>query len=302
VEDNKFTNPEYKAILDACTGWQRDAWLHGCWNIAAGQFFSTFRPAAHIVDHFDDNRGVKWFAALDYGYTHYTVVLLACLDRDDNLFVVGEHAERHWVPQRHAPAIKALFQRHQILIGSPSSQIFDEPLTKGICVGPRSLRRLAHFVAGGDLFGRESNGQTIASQYSSLGLTFRPANTNRVQGWAEIQQRLGDPEAGFPPTLFIHERCRHLLDTLPYLQHDPDQPADVLKINVNEEGLGGDDAADALRYVVATPIRRCYVRKLTGLQSHALRGARPPRASLDAPSRPAIWGAPGSGLPASPAR
>ncbi|MBI5387153.1 MAG: hypothetical protein HZA90_20990 [Verrucomicrobia bacterium] len=52
------------------------------------------------------------------------------------------------------------------------------------------------------------------------------------------------------------QRCRLLLDTLPYLQHDPDQPADVLKTNVNEEGLGGDDATDALRYVVATPIHR----------------------------------------------
>ena len=96
-------------------------------------------------------------------------------------------------------------------------------------------------------------------------MSIRPANTNRLQGWAEIQQRLGDPEAGFPPTLFIHERCRRLLDTLPYLQHDPDHPADVLKINVNEEGLGGDDAADALRYLVATPVHRCDVRKLRGL-------------------------------------
>ena len=84
------------------------------------------------------------------------------------------------------------------------------------------------------------------------------------KGLAEIQQRLGDPEAGFPPKLFIHERCRRLLDTLPYLQHDPDHPADVLKVNVNDDGLGGDDAADALRYLVATPIPRSYVCKLTG--------------------------------------
>jgi len=43
-----------------------------------------------------------------------------------------------------------------------------------------------------------------------------------------------------------------------------DQPADVLKTNTNEEGVGGDDAADALRYMVATESRKLYQRKLTG--------------------------------------
>ena len=71
--------------------------------------------------------------------------------------------------------------------------------------------------------------------------------------------------AGVKPTIFIHKRCARLLDSLPYLQHDPDHPADVLKTNPNDEGLGGDDAADALRYLVATRPNRCYVTKLKGL-------------------------------------
>ncbi len=127
------------------------------------------------------------------------------------------------------------------------------------------LAVLSRFVAGADIFSRQSNGTTIAPQYADLGIHLRPANTNRVQGWAEILHRLGDPDAGIKPTLFIHQRCRRLLDCLPSLQHDPNRPADVLKTNPNEEGLGGDDAADALRYLVATPIRRIYQRKLCGL-------------------------------------
>jgi len=48
-------------------------------------------------------------------------------------------------------------------------------------------------------------------------------------------------------------------------QFDPNQyAADVLKTNTNEEGVGGDDAADALRYMVATESRKLYQRKLTG--------------------------------------
>ena len=71
-------------------------------------------------------------------------------------------------------------------------------------------------------------------------------------GWSAVLQRFGDRAAGIKPTLFIHQRCKHLLECLPYLQHDPDRPADVLKTNINDEGVGGDDPADALRYMVAT--------------------------------------------------
>ena len=59
-------------------------------------------------------------------------------------------------------------------------------------------------------------------------------------------------------------RCRKLIVCLPFLQHDLDRPGDVLKININEEGLGGDDLADALRYLVATKPRTVHVRRLAG--------------------------------------
>ena len=39
--------------------------------------------------------------------------------------------------------------------------------------------------------------------------------------------------------------------TLPLLQHDPHRSEDVLKVDVAADGSGGDDAADALRYLVA---------------------------------------------------
>ena len=37
---------------------------------------------------------------------------------------------------------------------------------------------------------------------------------DRINGWAEILQRLGDPGAGVRPTMFIHRRCARLLDCL----------------------------------------------------------------------------------------
>jgi phage terminase large subunit len=95
-------------------------------------------------------------------------------------------------------------------------------------------------------------------------IKLRPANMDRVNGWAEILQRLGDGSAKIMPSLFIHQRCGRLVETLPSMQHDPHRPEDVLKVDCDEEGVGGDDAADCLRYLVATRARSISQRKLRG--------------------------------------
>ena len=246
VTDNAYNNVEYRRVLEGLTGWQRRAWLDGDWDLAAGQFFTTFRRDVHIVEDFDETRAREWFAALDYGFAHYTVVLLGCTDGDGNLFVVDEHAERLWLPQRHAVAARAMLKRHGLFV--------------------EQLRR---FVAGADVFSRQSDGTTIAAQYAREGITLKPANMDRVNGWAEVLQRFGDPEPQcglpIPAKLFIHRRCGRLVETLPALQHDPNRPEDVLKVDSDEDGVGGDDAADCLRYLVATKSRTVSQRKLRGL-------------------------------------
>ena len=137
------------------------------------------------------------------------------------------------LPEAHARGIKAMLGRHRVRLGE--------------------LRR---FVAGTDVFSRQSDGTSVAKQYAKHGIHLRAANTERVGGWAEVLNRLGDPDRGIAPRLFIHQRCQRLLGTLPDLQHDPNRPEDVLKVDCDEQGAGGDDAADALRYLAASMPRR----------------------------------------------
>ena len=124
---------------------------------------------------------------------------------------------------------------------------------------------LKRFVAGADVFSRQSDGTTIAAQYAKHGIALRCANTDRINGWAEVLQRLGDADGGVTPTLFIHQRCGRLIETLPALQRDPHRPEDLLKVDSDEDGVGGDDSADALRYMVATKAREVRQRKLAGV-------------------------------------
>lgn len=253
ITDNRFTNPEYRKVLESLTGWQKRAWLDGDWDIASGQYFTNLSREVHVdpVADFDESRAREWFCAMDYGFTHYTVVHLGCTDGDGNYFILDSHAERNWLPERHAGAIKAMLWRHQTGHGNSRH--------------PLELSDLDRFVAGADVFSKQADGRTVADQYKELGIKLKPATMDRINGWAEILKRLGDIKAGVRPSLFIHPRCARLLECLPMLQHDPNRPEDVLKVDCDEDGIGGDDEADCARYLIATKAFFYQVRKLTGL-------------------------------------
>lgn len=236
VDDNKCASVEYRRFLDGLTGWLKRAWRYGDWDIAAGQFFTTFRQDVH-VGVFEHHRHWRFWLALDYGFTHYTVVYLFGQDGDGNVFVIDEHAEQRWLVGRHAKAIAAMLARNGV-----------------------ALHQIEKFVAGNDVFAKKQDGGTIADDYKAHSFTLTPANDDRINGAAEVLRRLGDVEADpiIKPTLLIHERCARLIECLPAMEHDEHRPEDVLKIDTDENGLGGDDPYDCCRYGlmhVAAPSR-----------------------------------------------
>lgn len=262
ARDNCWNNADYVPTLERLlVGWERRAWLEGDWDIAAGQFFTTFRHDRHVfpnakIPEFDYRRATEWSCALDYGFRHFTAVPLGCRDADGNWWILDMHMARRTLPGGNAAAIKAMLARHQIWVpGQRGSSGSFRPLT---------LADLSSFVAGTDVFSTESDGKTIAQQYEAHGIKLAEAVTDRINGWAEIQGLLGDEENGIPQTIYIHKRCSNLIDNLPLLQHDPDRPEDVLKVDVDERGIGGDDGPDSVRYLVMKKVHKLRLSKLGG--------------------------------------
>jgi phage terminase large subunit len=232
VDDNRFVNPEYRKTLDELTGWQKRAWRFGDWDIAAGQFFTTWREAGHVVpgvrgQESGISRYRRFWGGLDYGFTHFTAAYLFGEDGDGRLWVLGEHAERRWLPARHVAAIRSMVERQGL-------RLDDVPL----------------WVAGRDVFSRDRDGKSIADDYAAAGLPLEAANDDRIQGAAELLRRLGDVDAGLAPSLFISDTCARLTECMPAMEHDPHRPEDVLKVDCDDDGNGGDDFYDALRYGV----------------------------------------------------
>lgn len=232
VEDNAFVNAEYFDTLNSLTGWQLRAWRDGDWDIAAGQFFTTFRRDVHVIKPFAIPANWRCWSSLDYGFTHYTAAYLLA-EGDGTIYVIAEHAARQTLVPQHVKDITAMLGRWNIPIS-----------------------RLSTFVAGADVFAKRHDGATIAAEYKKLGITLKPANDDRINGAGEILSRLGDVDRGIAPRLKIFETCPRLIETLPLLQHDPHRAEDVLKWDTDEDGIGGDDFYDGARYGVMAGTRK----------------------------------------------
>ncbi len=254
VEDNAFINSEYRSTLDKLTGWQGSAWRKGNWDLPMGQYFPTFSEAVHVRE-FGDECVREWAGAMDYGFTHYTCFYIGGIDHDGNFYVVDFHRARQRLPQWHVPQIKGMVGRHKMTVPGNAGGLAERKL---------ELSDLTRCVVGADAFSKQSDGTTIAQCYAKLGIRMTCANTDRLQGWADMQQRLGDPDHGIAPKLFIHPRCAPLIECLQTLEHDPNRPEDVRKVDCDDEGNGGDDDADCVRYLIATRNKRVAMRKLKG--------------------------------------
>lgn len=232
VEDNKFNDEDYQAKLEKNTGWRLQAYRYGDWDIAAGQYFSTWRHDAIVKKDVQIMPGAPVWCSLDYGFQHPTVVYLFS-EHDGKKQVIDEHWRRHALVPEHAADIKRMLARHNL-----------------------KIENLKAFAASPDAFAKKGNesGKTIADEYEDNGIKLTRANNDRVSGAAFLLKLLGrdaDVKNKVPaiaPQIEIHERCQKLIENIPELQHDPHRPEDVLKADIDEDGNGGDDPYDACRY------------------------------------------------------
>jgi phage terminase large subunit len=236
-KDNKKLNKEYvKDELEPLTGWLREAWLNGNWDVFAGQYFDKFNYDLHTFDdsHFFTPEFLKanWenimpWGGFDWGFVHWAVFYLG-YKYEGQIYILDECAVRKQLDQQIAKEIVETCARWNLK--------------------PSQLRSIA---AGTDCFETNTQtGKTKADVFADHGVYLTQANTSRQTGWSKILTLLGDVDQGINPTVKINRRCRMLIEQLPALEHNPDKPGDVKKTNADDNGFGGDDAGDGVRYFV----------------------------------------------------
>jgi hypothetical protein len=241
------------ATLDRLTGVRRMRLRNGLWVGAEGAYYTQLDDARHIVA-MPDRRGWPVWAALDYGFSHPLSFGVFTIDPWDRVYVIGHHSAHKWYIPQHSDAMDSLLDQ--------------------LSIDKNGLR----IVAGHDCWNAgKDDPETIADKFEKRGYQLERAVISRVLGARAIGERLGNPECdpAIEPTLFFVEQTRAIFDCLARMVHDPKNAEDVLKVNADGDGRGGDDDYDQVRY-------GCMAALNERMEAPASGGARPqlPRRGL----------------------
>lgn len=184
--DNKYIPEDYESQLDALPEAMRRAYKDGDWDVFAGQFFTEFRRAEHVIEPFSDDATWAWFnslpsyCGLDYGYTNPSCVLWGKW-HDDTLYIYRELYEKGLTYEQLSLKVQEL-ENPQLVYADPSIWAKKDSPTSG------------------------------ADKMKPLRL--RQAMNDRVIGWNFLKQLLKTKKVK------IFSTCVNLIRTIPYMVHD----------------------------------------------------------------------------------
>lgn len=215
-------------------------WLaDGDWDAGAGLGLAELNRDRHLIRPLA-NIPTHWtlFGAFDWGYAHPFCFGLFAADEGGTVYLIESVHGRHLQP----PEIVARI----------------EDTLQGIGV---SLSRLQVTWAGHDCWAdvkaRAENIPTIFEHCARLGLLMKKANISRIAGIQNMRRYLTwkQPDGSvIDPRFLICDTPsnRRVFECLEGIVSDPDNPEDALKVDADEQGQGGDDAYDMVRYGLAS--------------------------------------------------
>lgn len=228
VHDNQAlltADPDYIKRLEDLPETLRKAYLEGDWNIHAGLAFGELSVHRHVIEPFAFDDKVRWFAGLDHGFNHPFVFTLFAVDSAGKVYLVSHIKDRFKNPQSIAEMILE---------------------TVGV-------RKPLYIYAGTDIWNKERDGDpSVVNQLEGYGLNAKNkiyllrANTDRVQGASHIRDLIALKDG--EPTLKFFRNTIDVYNNVAEMQFDTKKPEDVLKVNADANGDGGDDAYDSVRY------------------------------------------------------
>lgn len=216
------------------------AWLHGDWDVVAGAYFPEFSQE-HVIDAIDPNdipQHWKIYRAYDHGTYHPFAVLWYTF--------AGEDKPSLKIKKGSIVILREWYGGNDKDEGLKLSLV---DIRDGIVEREADIqRRVEPGPADNQIF-ENHGGQSIADALALAGVYFSRSDKARIPGWNQVRMRLKER------SLLFSRSCRHLVRTLPMLQHDDSRPEDV-------DTDGSDHLADVVRYIsMAWPIIPRYDKK-----------------------------------------
>ncbi len=236
-----------------------------------GVIYQSFNPAVHVVD--DDSTvwlpGMSHYRAFDWGASveHPFAGVWACEDGVGDMLIYDEYwdTSQDRITQDHALEILA----RSIAWGWPEPDFFDEPSPNQRHYVKTVRQAVAEIVAGmngsrtkhrdtgyrlyGDSFADPSRPGEI-NAFNYWGIATSPASNDVYKGIDLVRTRLKVNPISGKPRLYIHRRCKHLIEELRKYRWLKKRQ-NVLYTTAVPRPIPlkkDDDTADALRYLIAS--------------------------------------------------
>ena len=235
VWDNPIyaNDPKYIAQLMQMSERDRKYLLFGSWESPEGAAFPELDVSRHFCRRFAVPPHWPIYGGHDWGFAHPWVYVWYAVDEDGALWVGDTLWGRH---DKDSAIARKITER------APAARIV---YAGQDCFHVHAARR------------EEVDAESTADRYTKGGLIVTRANTDRDHGYRTLRELLAwrgmgpQGEDGEPRLRFMDTPGnRRLFAQLEALVTDPDDPEDVLKVDADADGKGGDDGYDGLRYAV----------------------------------------------------
>jgi hypothetical protein len=197
-------DPNYIKRLENLPEKEKQAFLHGNWDIIEGRFFTSYNKDVHVVEPFKVDKGWRRYISLDYGLDMLSVLWYA-VDNHGTIYIYRELNEKDVIISEAAKLIKKYSYDDYIYLT----------------------------YAPGDLWNRrQESGKSAADIFRENGIQLVKADRNRENGCFAMKELLKpydirDMETGEPKTtskIQIFETLKVLRKHLRIIQTDEKNP------------------------------------------------------------------------------
>ena len=238
VQDNYVLmqhDPDYLKFLEALPERRREAWLYGKWDVYEGQAFDIRNDPAHyedglwthVIKPFTPKPNWTYYRSFDWGFNAPFSLGYWCIDFDNNLYRILE-----LYGTTGEPNVGVRMTADQVFAEAERIE-HEHPYLRG-----RTIRG----VADPAIWTPDYSGHSIAEHAMRHGIQFRPANNDRINGWAQLQYRLQFDQEG-RTRLHVFNNCKDWIRTMPLMMYDEHKIEDI-------DTTLEDHCADETRYMV----------------------------------------------------
>ncbi len=205
----------------------------GSWDAFAGQIFSEFDRAKHVVKPFVIPDEWTKFVGLDHGFRNPACALWCAMDYDGLIYVYREFYEREWVIKEIVEGRKDTGEKG--LIGLNGKEKIE-----GIWVDPSTKADR----------GKESDFTTYL-EYLPRDWSLLLANNEVGTSIDRINQLLKPDTRTGKPTVYFFDTCENVIEQMAQYRYEELTPGQEMNKNIKETPVKKDDhAVDALRYAI----------------------------------------------------